>query len=141
GAHRAHLRTCRTPHLRLRPGQYRRNLRRDARPLRGRGRRADPARRGTHRGARHPLHHRDFRRRGGGTPPRLGPRGRPGIKSRDGSATPTEGPLNVRPRALAALAFAAASSVSAQTFPDSVYTPLWNYNGTWKVSIPGKPTD
>jgi hypothetical protein len=30
---------------------------------------------------------------------------------------------------------------AAQSFPDSVYTPLWNYNGTWKVSIPGKPTD
>jgi hypothetical protein len=49
----------------------------------------------------------------------------------------------VRHVALAAIAFAAASflSASAQTFPDSVYTSLWNYNGTWKVSIPGKPTD
>ena len=45
--------------------------------------------------------------------------------------------------ASAVIAFAAATTLSAwaQTFPDSVYTPLWNYTGTWKVSIPGKPTD
>ncbi len=36
---------------------------------------------------------------------------------------------------------AMAASAAAQSFPDSVYAPLWNYNGTWKVSIPGKPTD
>ena len=30
---------------------------------------------------------------------------------------------------------------AAQTLPDSVYTPLWNYNGTWKVTIQGKSTD
>lgn len=35
----------------------------------------------------------------------------------------------------------AAITVAAQSFPESVYAPLWNYNGTWKVSIPGKPTD
>ncbi|QNI30323.1 hypothetical protein H7849_14175 [Alloacidobacterium dinghuense] len=34
-----------------------------------------------------------------------------------------------------------AITAAAQGFPDSVYAPLWNYNGTWKVSIPGKPTD
>ncbi|HYK35933.1 hypothetical protein [Alloacidobacterium sp.] len=32
-------------------------------------------------------------------------------------------------------------SAAAQSLPDSVYTPLWNYNGTWKVTIPGKSTD
>jgi hypothetical protein len=41
----------------------------------------------------------------------------------------------------AVFAFATAVTTSAQTFPDSVYTPLWNYNGTWKVSIQGKPPD
>ncbi len=38
----------------------------------------------------------------------------------------------------AALALAAVLTAPAQTFPDSVYTPLWNYNGTWKVSIQGQ---
>jgi hypothetical protein len=41
----------------------------------------------------------------------------------------------------AVFAFIAALTVSAQTFPDSVYAPLWNYNGTWKVSIQGKSPD
>lgn len=41
----------------------------------------------------------------------------------------------------AILAFVATLATSAQTFPDSVYTPLWNYNGTWKVTISGKPPD
>ena len=35
--------------------------------------------------------------------------------------------------------FATAQSPAA--FPDSVYAPLWNYNGTWKVTITGKPPD
>ncbi|HLH33719.1 MAG TPA: hypothetical protein VKX41_03540 [Alloacidobacterium sp.] len=34
-----------------------------------------------------------------------------------------------------------ALTASAQTFPDSVYTPLWNYNGTWKVALQGKSPD
>ncbi len=38
-------------------------------------------------------------------------------------------------------AFIASIPAAVQTFPDSVYAPLWNYNGTWKVSIPGKATD
>ena len=41
----------------------------------------------------------------------------------------------------AAFAFAAGHAAVAQTFPDSVYAPLWNYNGTWKVTIQGKPPD
>jgi hypothetical protein len=41
----------------------------------------------------------------------------------------------------AAFAFAAGHAAVAQTFPDSVYAPLWNYNGTWKVSIQGKSPD
>jgi len=41
----------------------------------------------------------------------------------------------------AVFALAASLTASTQTFPDSVYTPLWNYNGTWKVSIQGKPPD
>jgi hypothetical protein len=32
-------------------------------------------------------------------------------------------------------------SAMAQSFPDSVYAPLWNYNGTWKLNVPGKSTD
>ena len=47
---------------------------------------------------------------------------------------------------LAALALCAIPSVFAsaqakQTFPDAVYAPLWNYNGTWTVNIPGRPAD
>lgn len=32
-------------------------------------------------------------------------------------------------------------SAAAQSLPDSVYAPLWNYNGTWKVSMSGKSPD
>jgi hypothetical protein len=41
----------------------------------------------------------------------------------------------------AALIFMAIRAASAQTFADSVYAPLWKYNGTWKVTIQGKPAD
>ena len=41
----------------------------------------------------------------------------------------------------AAFALAAGLTAGAQTFSDSVYAPLWNYNGTWKVSIQGKSPD
>ena len=34
-----------------------------------------------------------------------------------------------------------AFAATGQTLPDSVYTPLWNYNGTWKVTIQGKSPD
>jgi hypothetical protein len=46
-------------------------------------------------------------------------------------------------RAALVAVFASLTSLplAAQTFPDSVYAPLWNYNGTWKVSIQGKPPD
>jgi hypothetical protein len=46
-------------------------------------------------------------------------------------------------KAVAAAVFAlmAALTAAAQAFPDSVYAPLWNYNGTWKVTIQGKPPD
>ena len=43
---------------------------------------------------------------------------------------------------MAALVFLfAAIAASAQTFPESFYAPLWNYNGTWKVTIQGKSPD
>jgi len=46
-------------------------------------------------------------------------------------------------RAALVAVFASLTSLplAAQAFPDSVYAPLWNYNGTWKVSIQGKPPD
>lgn len=43
--------------------------------------------------------------------------------------------------ALAGFSTSFAAAQTSTSFPDSVYAPLWNYNGTWKVSIPGKPTD
>lgn len=47
----------------------------------------------------------------------------------------------IRTGMAASFVFASALAASAQTFPDSVYTPLWNYNGAWKVTNPGKPPD
>jgi hypothetical protein len=43
--------------------------------------------------------------------------------------------------AAAVFALTTALTAAAQTFPDSVYAPLWNYNGTWRVTIQGKPPD
>jgi hypothetical protein len=43
--------------------------------------------------------------------------------------------------AVAGVASVIAISAAAQSFPDSVYAPLWNYNGTWKAAISGKSPD